>query len=98
MERVIREAITSKKLIKFLYQGHLRIVEPHILGIKDGDVQILGYQIEGTSKSGKPLPDWRRFSIDEMEMLTLLPRFFPGAREYRGGLDTWDEKYLIVAR
>ncbi|MEG1563489.1 MAG: hypothetical protein RR365_07150 [Bacteroides sp.] len=98
MDQVIRQAITNKKLITFSYQGHQRVVEPHILGIKDGDVQILGYQIGGSSKSGKPLPDWRRFSMNEMLNTAMDTRSFAGAREYRGWLDTWDQKYLIVTR
>lgn len=98
MDQVIRQAIINKKLITFSYQGHQRVVEPHILGVKDGDRQILGYQIAGTSKSGKPLPDWRRFSIEEMLRIEMDTRSFLGAREYTGRHDTWDEKFLIVAR
>lgn len=96
MDALIHQAISNKRVIQFSYGGHSRIVEPHILGIKDGTMQILGYQIGGTSSQGG-LPEWRRFSLPNMRMLELHTDSFHGAREYHARHSAWDVKLIIVA-
>ena len=52
MEKIILQAIATKKLIEFSYDGHPRRIEPHILGVNRGVTQVLGYQVGGSSSSG----------------------------------------------
>jgi hypothetical protein len=62
-QQLIEQAIRAKAIIEFTYSDHHRVVEPHVLGLKDGAIQFLGYQIGGTSSSGGLLPEWRRFDL-----------------------------------
>ncbi|MCV5751998.1 hypothetical protein OFN51_24555, partial [Escherichia coli] len=61
-ESEIRRAIQNKLVIEFTYSNRLRVVEPHVLGVCNGNVQVLAYQIGGQSSSGG-LPEWRRFDL-----------------------------------
>lgn len=47
MEQLIQQAIATKKLIEFVYTGHPRLIEPHVLGVNGGITQVLGYQVGG---------------------------------------------------
>lgn len=97
MNALIRQAIDNKRIVEFIYKEYPRIVELHIFGKKDGILQVLAYQIGGKSSRGG-LPDWRRFNVLEMRNFQLSEASFHGAREYHGTDNSWDEKYLIVAR
>lgn len=43
MDQIIRQAISEKRLVEFMYQGLQRIAEIHVYGIKGGVHQILAY-------------------------------------------------------
>lgn len=57
MRDLIVHAINNKKCLSLKYQGYLRIVEPHAIGIspQHNDVMRI-FQTRGGSKSGK-VPD-----------------------------------------
>lgn len=95
MDALIRQAISDKRIVEFMYKGYPRIVELHIYGRKGGVLQVLAYQIGGGSSKGG-LPEWRRFDLPEMRNLRLNVALFPGQREYHAAHSSWDEKYLIV--
>jgi hypothetical protein len=93
----IEQAIKTKAIVEFNYKGHQRVVEPHVLGISKGDLQILGYQVGGTSSSGG-IPEWRRFDLSGMTSLAIADRKFPGRRPFPSGRhSSWDQEILIVA-
>jgi predicted DNA-binding transcriptional regulator YafY len=94
-QQELEQAIKSKRVVEFSYSDHVRVIEPHILGISGGKLQILGYQIGGTSSSGG-LPQWRRFDIDRMQRLTVTDQTFPGKRPETGKPSPWDKVLLIV--
>lgn len=97
MNQAIEQAIASKSLVEFTYSGHIRVVEPHVLGVLGGTTQILGYQIGGSSSSGG-LPEWRRFDLPKMTRLTILSKSFPGARPYPSGKhSSWDYQIAVVS-
>jgi hypothetical protein len=52
----LRMAIEQTRLVRLIYHRKERIVEPHDHGILNGSVQLLGYQIDGSSS--RPLPNW----------------------------------------
>jgi hypothetical protein len=67
---IVRDAIQNKKVVVAWYDGHERIMCPHVLGTKKGRAQALFYQFAGTSKSGL-LPDcspsnWRCLFLDQL--------------------------------
>lgn len=64
---VIKEAIQNKKQIIAEYNGHVREMCPHVIGVKLGRQQALFYQFGGTSSSGQIIPNspnnWRCIPI-----------------------------------
>ena len=83
-------------MIEFTYDNHTRIVEPHVIGLKNHREGILAYQTGGTSSSGS-VPSWKRFHLDGISQLIVLDKTFPGKRETPSGVhSSWDEIYDIV--
>lgn len=96
-QAAIEQAIQNKKLIEFTYSGHLRVIEPHVLGVKAGVTQILGYQVGGTSNSGG-IPEWRRFDLPKISGLSVSGQTFPGKRPFPSGKHSiWDYQIAIVS-
>lgn len=96
-QQLIEQAIRGKSVIEFSYSNHRRVVEPHVIGIKYGVLQILGYQIGGSSSSGGPLPEWRRFDLATMVGLAITGNVFPGRRPFPSGRhSSWDREILVV--
>jgi len=73
---LLLSAIEHKRMIRLVYHGKNRLVEPHDHGILNGSVQLLGYQIAGSSS--RPLPTWILMKVNEMEGLELLEKTFAG--------------------
>lgn len=64
--RVIHEAMSWEQLIIFNYSGGDRVVAPFVIGASSEGVALMrGYQLEGLSRSGKPV-GWRVFKVSEM--------------------------------
>ena len=71
----------QQELISFTYEGHERIVEPHLLGAKrgTGNVALSAWQVGGYSESESE-PPWRNYLLDELSGLTVLDEIFSGDR------------------
>lgn len=96
LDDVLREAIRTKRLIKFRYKDQERIAEPHDYGIQKGIVRLLSYQVGGES-SGR-LPGWRWIDLAEMRDCQILQRRFAGGREIPSGQHhQWEELFVRVA-
>jgi hypothetical protein len=82
----IPKAILDKRLLRFVYDGYFRTVEPHTYGIdKQGRHTLVAYQVRGGSRSGE-LAGWKTFHESEMHRLSTLDERFSGPRpEYRRG-------------
>lgn len=90
MDRLLRRAIASRRLIQFEYEDYLRIAEPHDYGAIGGEQQLLIYQIAGESRSGK-LPDWRLVRVTAMKRVRILSKEFAGGRSVPSGRHKkWD--------
>ncbi|MBV6449198.1 hypothetical protein [Nitrosomonas sp.] len=97
MEQLIKQTISAKKLIEFVYGGHRRLIEPHILGVNGGVTQVLGYQVGGSSSSGG-IPEWRRFDLRRMSSLKPTSGSFPGRRPLPSGKhSSWDRQIAVVS-
>lgn len=75
----ILQAILTRHLVTFTYQGLLRTCEPHVLGVSSGIPQVLCYQVEGDSLRDR-LPAWRRFDLPDIFNLSQSEETFPGVR------------------
>lgn len=66
---LVRQAIVNRQCVRGIYQGKLRIMCPHVIGLsKKGIRQALCYQFAGESKSRPIMPDgspdnWRCIEI-----------------------------------
>lgn len=96
VDNMIRNAIASKNIIKFTYQGRQRIAEPHICGIHSGRKQLLVYQIGGDSARGD-LPNWRRFNVDEISSIQITSQSFNARQPLLSGKHRVFDEILAVA-
>ena len=96
LDRLLRSAITEKRLIRFRYDGKLRIAEPHDYGKQNGRVRLLAYQVQGAS-TGR-LPGWRWIEVPDISDLEVLKETFEGSRgDESDKHHTWDELYVRVS-
>jgi len=95
VDEVLRTAIQERRLLRLIYQGKERIVEPHDYGIQNGSPKLLAYQIAGSS-SGR-LPGWRWLQVELVSEVYLLDKTFPGGRRIPSGKHhVWDEVFARV--
>jgi hypothetical protein len=80
----IIEAIRSRRLLEFRYDGGKRVVEPHTFGIDKYNREMLcGYQTGGASKSAKPV-GWKFFLVAKLSGLRATDEHFATPRpEYQ---------------
>lgn len=81
MISILHQAIRHKRVVKINYEGHERIVEPHLVGRKKGtaNVALSAWQIRGFSESNTQ-PPWRNYTLDKIEKITVLDESFVGSR------------------
>jgi histidyl-tRNA synthetase len=98
IDELLVKAISGKNLIRFKYQGAMRMAEPHDYGIQNGAVRLLSYQIGGGSNSGR-LPGWRLIEVLEISDLEILKETFVGSRSaaFSTQHHEWDELFARVA-
>lgn len=88
-------AIEHRRMIRLTYHGRERILEPHDHGILNGSVQLLAYQVGGSSS--RPLPNWILMKASEIANLKLLDQIFPGGRPTAAGKHLkWDQLFIRV--
>ena len=81
MKNEICEAIKSKRLLQFQYDGLVRVVEPHLLGRKtSGKDSLSAYLVRGYTKLDRE-PFWACYVLSEMKSLVVLDEIFAAPRE-----------------
>ena len=92
---LIQTAIEQARLIRLVYHGKERVVEPHDHGVLNRSVQLLAYQVAGASS--RPLPNWLLMKTDDINDLELLDQTFPGGRPTAtGNHRKWDMLFIRV--
>jgi hypothetical protein len=77
---IICDAIRARRLLRFIYEGYERIVEPHLHGINSANHEMLsGWLVGGWSES-RPEPGWRNYLVREMHDVQALAAQFEGPR------------------
>ena len=90
-------AIAYRRMIRLVYRGKKRFVEPHDHGIRNGTLQLLGYQIAGASS--RALPKWLLMKTSEISELVVLDHTFAGGRPTVSGRHLkWDKLFIRVKR
>jgi hypothetical protein len=97
VDKALRAAIATLRLVNFSYQGRPRKAEPHDYGINKGKVRLFCYQVGGESRSGK-LPNWRLLEVPDISGLEITDESFPGPRAFSGSHIEWDDLFASVSR
>ena len=78
---VICQAIREKRLLQFLYDGEVRVVEPHQLAYNEkSNLALSAYWVHGYSESGDTSNRWREYFVEQMGGVTALSERFKGPR------------------
>ena len=92
---LICAAIKQARMLRLIYHNKERMIEPHDHGLLNGSLQLLGYQVAGSSS--RPLPNWLLMKTDEIIDLELLDRTFPGGRPTASGSHIkWEKLFIRV--
>jgi hypothetical protein len=92
---LILAAIEQTRMLRLIYHNKERVIEPHDHGILNGSLQLLGYQVAGSSS--RPLPNWLLMKTEEIIDLELLNRTFPGGRPTASGRHIkWEKLFIRV--
>lgn len=76
MSSIVIEAIKQRRALTVVYEGHSRMVEPHIYGINSaGNEAVRSYQISGGSNSGNA-EGWKELWISKLSAVTMTERTF----------------------
>ena len=87
MNAVICDAIRAKRLIRFVYEGYERIVEPHIHGINSASHEMLSGWLVGGWSGSKPEPGWRNYLVKDMHDVHALADGFERPRPRYNAFD-----------
>jgi hypothetical protein len=97
LDEHLRFAIAHRRLIQLSYGGHLRVVEPHDYGLKNGAAMLLGYQVRGGSASRGGGNGWRLLKVARIDACMVWETTFAGGRADSRGHMEWDELFARVA-
>lgn len=85
MLQIIIDSIRNREIISFSYDGFLRVVEPHAVGVSTAGKNVLRcFQIQGGHVT--PGHDWDLCEVSKIQKLSRTGQHFSGARPgYRRG-------------
>jgi hypothetical protein len=67
----ICDAIRLKRVLRFVYHGGVREVEPHVYGRNaSGNELLRAYQLRGASNSGEA-DGWKMFNVEDISHLAV---------------------------
>jgi hypothetical protein len=73
-------AIRSRKVVQFIYDDYIRVVEPYCHGTSAADNELLrGYQIGGQAESANPV-GWKLFTVSKITGFIQTGDVFPTNR------------------
>ena len=93
MNALVCDAIRSRRLLRFIYEGYERIVEPHVYGINTQYHEMLSAYLIGGWSASETTPGWRNYLVREMADLHALTESFA---EPRAGYNAFDDKFRQV--
>jgi hypothetical protein len=80
MQDQICDAIRSRRLLRFVYDGYERIIEPHSHGINSANHEVVsGWLVGGWTKT-ETEPGWRNYLVTDMHDVHVLAESFAGPR------------------
>lgn len=80
MRDIICQAIQTRCLLQFNYEGATRVVEPHMLAYNSANhLALSAWWIRGYSES-RASTRWREYLLSEMRLASVLQESFSGTR------------------
>ena len=81
MNALICDAVRARRLLRFVYDGYERVVEPHLYGINTQNHEMLGCWLVGGWSRSEAAPGWRNYLVREMADVHVLAEGFDRPRE-----------------
>ncbi len=80
MNLLVCDAIRVRRLIRFIYEGYERVVEPHAYGVNTAGHEALSAWLRPGYSRSTPQGGWRMYLLDGISALQLLDDGFEGPR------------------
>lgn len=93
MNVIVCDAIRARRLLRFVYDGYERVVEPHAYGVNTAGHEAVSAWLVGGWSASAPEPGWRTFLVDGMRDVAALAERFDGPR---AGYDPDDPRLVRV--
>jgi hypothetical protein len=99
MNIIVCDAIRTRRLLRFVYDGYERVIEPHAYGVNSaGHEAVSGWLTAGWSAS-TPEPGWRMYLLEQMHDVAALAEPFDDVRPvFKEGDPHFVRIYCQVAR
>ena len=81
MNAHICDAVRARRLLRFVYDGYERVVEPHLHGINTQNHEMLSCWLVGGWSKSEAAPGWRNYLVRDMADVHVLADGFDGPRE-----------------
>ena len=97
LDTQLRFAIVNKRLLRFTYDGAVRVAEPHDYGVRKGETKVLAYQREKAGHKSDAVRGWRWLEIPKIQDCVVLEDNFRGSRRAADQQHhQWDVLYARV--
>jgi len=80
LDMQLRFAIANRRLLRFTYDGAVRVVEPHDYGVRKGETKVLAFQREKAGRKTDDMRGWRWLETSKMLDCSVLEETFAGSR------------------
>jgi len=97
LDTQLRFAIANKRLLRFTYDGAVRVAEPHDYGVRYGEAKVLVYQREKAGQKTDDVRGWRWLDTSKIHDCVVLEDTFAGSRQAANQQHhQWDVLYARV--
>ena len=97
LDAQLRFAIANKRLLRFTYDGAMRVAEPHDYGVRNRETKVLAFQREKAGRKSDNVRGWRWLDISKIQDCVVLEETFRGSRRTANQQHhQWDVLYARV--
>jgi hypothetical protein len=80
VNEIVCNAIRARHLLRFIYEGYERIIEPHIHGVNSANHEMVSGWLVGGWTATRAEEGWRNYLVSEMHDVHALADQFPQPR------------------
>ena len=97
LDKQLRFAIANRRLLRFTYDGAVRVAEPHDYGVHNGETKVLAFQREKAGRKSDNARGWRWLDTAKIHDCVVLDDTFRGSRQAADQQHhQWDVLYARV--